>query len=333
MRKGRIKKPDHASRKMQNKSSRRPGFTALVKNYLLRHIQVMFYSIGQLSRTPFSSLMTCAVIGIALALPSTFFTLLNNVQTLSLGWDGNAQISLFMKYDISNSSAQKLATKLRMRPEIKTTEFISREQALEEFRAYSGFGEVLDVLEKNPLPAVIVVTPASTLDTPNHIESLLASLKNLRQVDLAQLDLEWVKRLHALLETGQRGVTILAILLGLSVLLVVGNTIRLGIENRRDEIIITKLIGGTNRFIRRPFLYTGIWYGLIGGLLAWSAVFITMMLLKAPINRLADLYYSQFTLALPSLENALLLLFTGALLGLAGSWIAVGRHLQDIEPA
>jgi len=254
------------------------------------------------------------------------------VQTLSLGWDGNAQISLFMKYDVSNSDAQNLATKLRMRPEIKTTDFISREQALEEFRTHSGFGDVLDVLEKNPLPAVIIVTPASTLDTPDRIASLLSSLKNMREVDLAQLDLEWVKRLHALLETGQRGITILAILLGLSVLLVVGNTIRLSIENRRNEIIVTKLIGGTNRFIRRPFLYTGIWYGLIGGLLAWSAVFITMMLLKAPINRLADLYYSQFTLVLPDLGNALFLLFLGALLGLAGSWIAVSRHLQDIEP-
>lgn len=330
MKPGRTKR--HASNKMQNKPGNRLKLTALIKNYFLRHIQVMFYSIGQLSRTPFSSLMTCAVIGIALALPSTFFTLLNNVQTLSLGWDGNAQISLFMKYDISNSDAQKLATKLRMRPEIKTTDFISREQALEEFRTHSGFGEVLDVLEKNPLPAVIVVTPASSLDTPDRIESLLSSLKNMREVDLAQLDLEWVKRLHALLETGQRGITILAILLGLSVLLVVGNTIRLSIENRRNEIIVTKLIGGTNRFIRRPFLYTGIWYGLIGGMLAWSAVFITMMLLKAPINRLADLYYSQFTLALPDFGNAVFLLFVGALLGLAGSWIAVGRHLQDIEP-
>ena len=332
MRRGRTKKPEHASRKMQNTSSRRPGLIALIKNYFLRHMQVMFYSIGQLSRTPFSSLMTSAVIGIALALPSAFFTLLDNVQTLSLGWDGNAQISLFMKYNVSNSDAQKLATKLRMRQEVKLTRFISREQALEEFRTHSGFGDVLDVLEKNPLPAVIVVVPATTLDTPDQIETLLTSLKNIPEVDLAQLDLEWVKRLHALLETAQRGITILAVLLGLSVLLVVGNTIRLGIENRRDEIVITKLIGATNRFIRRPFLYTGIWYGLIGGLLAWSAVFTTMMLLKAPVNRLADLYYSQFTLSLPGLENALLLVFSGVLLGLAGSWIAVGRHLQDIEP-
>ena len=308
------------------------GITGFIKNYFTRHLQVFFYSIGQLSRTPFASLMTCAVIGIALALPSAFFMLLHNAQTLSLGFDGNAQISLFMKHDVKNADAEKLALKLKARSDISKVDFISREQALEEFRNYSGFGEVLDVLDSNPLPAVLVIHPSTSLDTPEHLEKILIDLKALPQVDLAQLDLEWVKRLHALLQTAKRGVTILAFLLGLSVLLVVGNTIRLGIENRRDEIVITKLIGGTDRFIRRPFLYSGLWYGLIGGLLAWLAVFLTMMLLQTPINRLADLYYSQFSLSIPGMTSALTLIIVGALLGLFGSWIAVGRHLRDIEP-
>lgn len=302
------------------------------KVYLLQHLQVLFYSLGQLSRAPVSTLMTSAVIGIALSLPTAFYVLLQNVQTVSQDWDRGARISLFLKTSVTEPQAQAMASKLRAISDISAVTYISRSAALTEFRRSSGFGDAIDALEDNPLPAVLVVQPAKQLESAAAIEALLSRLRTYPEVDITQLDLEWVKRLYALVEIGQRGVIALAMLLALSVLLVVGNTIRLAIQNRRDEIVVTKLIGGTDSFIRRPFLYTGIWYGLVGGLLGWLAVSLTLELLAAPVNDLAGLYNSDFTLSGVDLITTGLLLLVSPLLGLLGSWLAVGRHLGDIEP-
>ena len=217
-------------------------------------------------------------------------------------------------------------------PEIATVNYISREQALVEFTRLSGFGEALKALDDNPLPSVVVVTPALLHTSPAAAEKLLSRLKTLNHVDLAQLDMQWIQRLYAIMDIIQRTVEVLTILLALGVILVVGNTIRLAIQNRRDEIVIIKLIGGTDTFIRRPFLYSGFWYGLLGGLVAFCFVAVSVASLSGPIEQLAGLYRSQFSLHGLDLGTTLTLAGASILLGLSGSWLAVGRHLREIEP-
>ena len=304
-----------------------------LRTYLLRHLQVFFYSLGVLSRSPFATLMTAAVIGIALALPSGLHVVLKNAQQLSGGWDGAAQISLFLNRSVEDDEAEKLATQIQKLPEVAGVTYISRRQALLEFQRLSGFGDALQALKDNPLPSVLVIRPASEASTPETTEALLQRLGAYPAVDLAQLDMQWVKRLYVIMELIRRGVVVLAILLAVAVLLVVGNTIRLAIQNRRDEIVVMKLIGGTDGFIRRPFLYTGFWYGLFGGLIAWVLVNLSLSILSDPVERLAGLYQSRFELSGLDLTSAIMLLGTSILLGLAGSWLAVGRHLRDIEPS
>lgn len=303
-----------------------------VNAYFTHHLWVAVSSLGQLWRTPFSTLMTAAVIGIALALPAGLHVLLQNVQQLATGWEGTAQISLFLKQDIAENHAHALADKVRGWKEVAEVRYISRAQALAEFRELSGFGDALDSLGENPLPAVLVIRPAAAHTEPARMELLLGRLRGLEAVELAQLDMDWVRRLNAIIEMGKRGVLVLSGLLALAILLVVGNTIRLTIFNRRQEIVVTKLIGATNGFIRRPFLYTGFWYGLMGAVLAWLLVGTLLGLLSGPVSRLSLLYNSGFSLGGPDLATTATLLGLGILLGLAGSWLAVGRHLQSIEP-
>ena len=304
-----------------------------VNAYFTHHLWVLVSSLGVLWRTPFATFMTAAVIGIALALPAGLHVLLQNVQQLSTGWEGTAQMSLFLKEDIPEKQIQSLAKKLRKWDGVAEVRYISRDQALAEFRELSGFGGALDSLNENPLPAVLLVRPTSEAAEPAQMELLLGKVKKLKPVDLAQLDMEWVRRLSGIIELGKRGVLLLASLLALAILLVVGNTIRLTILNRRDEIVVTKLIGATNTFIRRPFLYTGFWYGLMGAVLAWVLVGILLGLLSDPVNHLSFLYNSQFSLGGLDLETTAILLGSGILLGLLGSWLAVGKHLKAIEPS
>jgi len=319
-----------ASRKREKQVS--PNILTLVRSYLIRHIQVFFYSLGQLSRTPVSTLMTCMVIGIALALPTGLHVLLKNAQQLSGGWESTAQISVFLKKNIQSSQAKKLKSDIQAWPDVISIHYISREQALKEFQTLSGFGDALKALDANPLPSVLIVKPKLSKNSEQATQRLLNKLRNLPQTDKAQLDMQWVKRLYAIMNIVERGVQILGFLLALAVLLVVGNTIRLAIQNRRKEIVVMKLIGGTDAFIRRPFLYTGFWYGLFGGLIAWILVSFTMLTISSPIEKLTTLYQNPFELDNVSFLTTSILLLSSILLGLAGSWFAVGRHLREIEP-
>lgn len=301
--------------------------------WLIRHLQSLVYTLGQLFRVPGATAMTASVIGIALALPAGLYVLLENAQQLSRGWDGSAQISLFMHPSVTEADGEKAARRLRGRVEVASVDVISRTEALEEYRRLSGFSDVLKALgNENPLPVVLVLTPAPGHADPDTVRSLVDELGGRKDVDLAQYDLEWVKRLYAIMETLQRGVLLLAGLLALGVLLIVGNTIRLGIQNRREEIEIAKLFGATDAFIRRPFLYSGFWYGLLGGIIAWLLVVGAFSLLREPVMAVAALYHSDFVLVTLDFLSVVAVLSVGALLGLGGSWLAVGRHLGDIEP-
>lgn len=300
-----------------------------LRSYGRLHAQVMISSLGRLYRNPFSSLLTTAVVAIALALPSGLLVILDNLQRLNTSWDGSSSISLFMRQAIGDAQTDRLAQELEGWPRVSAVQIVHRDQALAEFRELSGFGEALNALEENPLPGVVVVRPASQ----ENIEVLLDDLGRLPEVELAQIDLQWVRRFGTLMEIGRRGILVVGALLGLAVLLIVGNTIRLDIQNRRDEIEVSKLIGGTDAFIRRPFLYIGFWYGLLGALLAWLLVSLGFALIDGPARRLAGLYDSSFLLSGLSWQAVGWLILTGIGLGLAGSWLAVGRHLDAIEPS
>jgi cell division transport system permease protein len=311
------------------KASTRQHF---LQSYFQHHRKVAKESLSRLLKQPIASLMTWAVIGIALALPTGLSVLLTNVQHMSSGWDGSAQITLFLKQGIAEDAAKQLASRLEKRSDVASIEFISKEQALDEFKAASGFGDVLNYLDGNPLPNVIVVKPSIALQDPTQASRLKDYLLGLPEVEKAELDLQWVKRLYSITQLLQRGVWMLTGLLAAAVLLVIGNTIRLAIENRRDEIVVVKLVGGTDAFVRRPFLYTGLWFGLGGGIVSWLLVGLTLWWLNGPVQRLSALYYSSFRLDGMDFSGVITLLIMSMLLGWAGAWLAVRRHLGDIEP-
>jgi cell division transport system permease protein len=306
------------------------GSQSRLKAWLRDHLRVAVTSLGRLYRNAGTSLMTAAVIGISLSLPAAMQVLIGNAQTLSGSWEGAARISLYLKTGIGDADARALADKLRSTDGVADVQYISADQALAEFKQLSGFGDAMAVLDKNPIPAVLVIHP--TDGSPEGAAALEHSLAGLPQVDQVRLDLQWLKRLSAILDIVRRVTEILAALLGLAVVLVVGNTIRLEIGGRRTEIEVSKLLGATDGFIRRPFLYHGAWYGLAGGLLACILVGVAVVLVEGPVGQLSGLYGSAFTLQGLGFGGTLALVGAGALLGWAGSWLAVARHLRAIEP-
>lgn len=304
-----------------------------VNIWLLQHAQACVFSIGQLFKNPINSLLTTAVVGIALALPGGFYLLLENCQRVAAGWDNSAQISLFLTLDISEERLIALADEIRQFQGIATVDYISPEAALLEYQQQSGFSDALSALEDNPLPAVLLLQPKLQELSNQESERLLQQLRAMPEVDIAQFDRQWIQRLFAIIDIVQRAVIILSILLAIAVLLIIGNTIRLAIYNRRNEIEVNKLFGATEAFIQRPFLYTGLFHGIGGGLLAWCLLSLSLLLLDSPVTRLAELYSSDFTLRGLSGSALLLLLASGAGLGLGGSWVSVKRHIKAIEPA
>ncbi|MBN2885970.1 MAG: ABC transporter permease [Chromatiaceae bacterium] len=298
--------------------------------WLAQHLASARDALCRLLRTPLPTAMTIAVIGISLALPAALYVLTGNLRLMVSNWDETAAISLFLRQEVDDATAATLAERLRERPELEAVRLIGREQALREFRELGGFEGAFDQLEDNPLPALLAIYPRNT--QPEDLERLSAALLELPEADFARMDSLWLQRLRAILALSQRAVFIFAALLGLGVLLIVGNTIRLEILNRRIDIEIMELVGATAAFVRRPFLYAGAWYGLLGGLGAWLLVTLLLSLLQGPVSRLAELYGASFRLA--GLDALALLLVVGGsvLLGLTGSWIAVERHLRGAHP-
>ncbi|CAA0080576.1 Cell division protein FtsX [BD1-7 clade bacterium] len=308
------------------------GVKARFQAYLKDHQRVMKESLKRLYRQPTNSMLTWCVIGIALALPVGLYLALGNIQALGQRFEGNAQISLFLDQKLTADAQQQLVDDLQQWQEIATVSLITKEQALEEFMTLSGYSDVLDRLDTNPLPAVIEISPIPLYNEPENAQKLLQRLQELPAVDMAQLDLAWVQRLAAMLKIGQRIALGLVILLSAGVLLIIGNTIRLEIESRRDEIIVAKLVGATDAFVRRPFLYTGLWYGTGGGAIATVIIAFGLSALNGPVAELAGLYESDHRLLGLNVSDVLSLWCMGAMLGLAGAWFSVTRHLSALEP-
>lgn len=311
----------------RNHRQRRPSV------WLQEHARAALGSLGRMWRNPVANGMTAAVIAIALALPASLWMLLQNVERATAGWDAGARVSVYLEPGLDTATVEEATDRIAKRDSVRILERISPDKALAEFRRLAGFDDALAALEGNPLPAVVVIEPATgTPRSASALKGLAGTLEAIDGVDRVQVDLEWVERLYALLDLIERGVGLFAVLLAAGVLLIVGNTIRLDILNRRQEIEVTKLIGASDAFIRRPFLYGGLWFGLFGALAAWLLLALTGFLLSGPTARLASAYGSGFRLSGLGGAESLGLLAGGVILGLLGSWLAVGRHLRAIEP-
>jgi cell division transport system permease protein len=303
-----------------------------IRAYFARHAQTLVGSLGRLVNHPFATLMTMGVVAVALALPLFLNLLLTNVRTATGNWNDAVDLSVYMDKKASAQRVAAVAKQLRQRADVAAVRIITAEQAMAAFRDDSGFGRALEALPDNPLPDTLVVTPTLAKSTPAGTDALKAAIAAMADVQTVQLDSEWVKRLHAMLEILRRVVALTGALLGAGVVLIVGNTIRLDILNRRTEIEVMKLVGASDGFARRPFLYSGIWYGLGGGLIALILVAVAAAVLAKPVDALAKLYGSQFHLQ--GLEVAAAMQVLGLAIGLAwfGSWLAATRHIRAIEP-
>ena len=299
--------------------------------WFLLHVSTCVGALGRLARQPFASLLTILVIAVTLALPAAMHLVIKNAQSISNNWENALDFSVYLKNNVTLNNANQLVELIKQRADVAQVTLISAQDALEEFKLASGFGNALDHLKTNPLPHTLVVRPSSA-NTERSLTLLHEELGNLPESDLVQIDTDWVQRFHAILDILRRAIAIGAGLLGVAIVVIIGNTIRLDIQNRSEEIEVTKLIGASNAFVRRPFLYSGLWYGLGGGLSALALVGYGLYALEQPVRRLAGLYNSTFTALELNLSESLIIVGIGVLLGLAGSWLAAARHMRRIEP-
>ncbi len=307
-------------------------FRGNVQAYFARHAQTLVGSLGRMVNQPFATLMTMGVVAVALALPLFLNLFLTNVRSATGNWNDAFDLSVYMDKRAGAVRTASVAKQLRQRGDVAAVRVITADQALAEFRNDSGFGKALDALSDNPLPDTLIVTPTPAASTPQGTAALKGAIAAMPDVQSVQLDTEWVKRLHAMLEIVRRVVLLTGGLLGAGVVLIVGNTIRLDILNRRTEIEVMKLVGASDGFARRPFLYSGIWYGLGGGLMALTLVALAAVILAKPVESLAKLYGSQFRLHGLGFTTGVLVLALATCLAWLGSWLAATRHIRGIEP-
>jgi cell division transport system permease protein len=303
-----------------------------VSSYGTRHLQALFGALGRLARAPLATLLTLIVIGVALALPAGLALMVNNLRGATGDLASAVDFTVHFKVGTAIERVQQVAKSARERPDVEAVTVTTADEALEEFKRASGFGDALAALKDNPLPHHLTVRPAQGSSGPTEVESLRRYFAAFPEVDIVQLDLDWVRRLHSLLDLLRRTLWVVMTVLGLGVLAVIGNTIRLEIQQRRPEIEVTKLVGGSNAFVRRPFLYTGLFFGLGGALLAAAIVTGGMAYLDQAVGELSAQYGGRFQLDGLGTRGLGILAATGAGLGWFGALISTGRHLRAIEP-
>jgi cell division transport system permease protein len=298
--------------------------------WLSHHFHALAGAIKRLTRTPVGSLLSIAVIGIAFSLPAGIYVLLENLQSLSGQFSGAPQLSLFLKLDADSEAVAELESRLKQHPDVARFTFVPKGAALEQLKQSNDWGDVMDGLERNPLPDAFILSTRNI--SPERLEALGTELMKLPQIEHAQLDSAWAKRLDALLKLGRAGVLVLAALLSFSLVAVAFNTIRLQIMTMRDEIEVSRLIGATRGFIRRPFLYFGAIQGAVGGAAAWLIISWGIHMADEQLKHLMNLYEVNFRLYHLSLQDSLSLLLLSALLGWIGAWLSVTYQLGRIEP-
>ncbi|MFT7389392.1 MAG: cell division transport system permease protein [Candidatus Endobugula sp.] len=300
--------------------------------WLAHHRFSCIDSLQRLLATPWQSMLTGLVVAIALVLPALLYLAFDNIRPVGEQWQSHKQISLYIQPKAQSLAVEKLRQRLAKSTAIANVKMITPDMAKQDFLQYSGLGSVLSSLDSNPLPYVLTVQAAETQNTPRQLEDLLSRLAVEPLVESAQLDMQWLRRLQEMMDLAQRVVLSLAALLAVGVVLIIGNTIRLSIENRRNEIVVIKMVGGTDGFVKRPFLYSGFWYGVVGAILALLLLGIAELWLSVPIQRLAILYDSEYTLSLISLNISGIVVIAACALGWVGAWLSVSRQLKQIEP-
>jgi len=294
-----------------------------------QHLYGLFSSLGRLGGRPGATLLTVLVIGIALALPLLFQVVLDNARGFSAGLREAREITVFLKPAETTVAARAFAAELVRDKAVAAADVRSSEQGLAEFRDLSGFAQALDVLEHNPLPNVLVLTPLANIEAA---EALPERLRADARVDMVQYDTLWRQRLTAILGFGERVMLAMVALLALGTLLVVGNTVRMDIHGRAEEIAVMQLIGAGDGFVRRPFLYAGLWYGLLGGMIAVLIVGAMALGVRGPLEDLLASYGNRFDGHGLKASAALTTIAASVVLGLAGAWIACTRHLRAGRP-
>ncbi len=301
-----------------------------MRAWLAHNLHSLRAALDGLRNAPLANLFTVLVIGIALSLPTGLYLALSNLQQIAGDIGSQAELSVFLKAGTEDAEGRKLAEALAAREDIQTARFVDRKEGLERLQQ-AGLGDISAGLPDNPLPHAILLTPREV--APEVLEALAADLGKMDAVDRVSLDAEWVKRLAALMRLGEDLVGMLAVLLGLALAAITGNTIRLQIYARREEIEVARLIGATDRFIRRPFLYYGALQGLAGGLAAWFIVSLAVIALQDSAAQLATSYGSRYFISALSLSDSGLLLSASTLLGFAGAYFAVSQALRQIDTA
>lgn len=303
-----------------------------MSTWLARHLQALLSAAGHLARAPLATALTVLVMALAMALPQGLLTLVAAARQATGDFTGAITVSAYLKPEVAAAKAQQLARAAEARSGVAKVQLVTADQALAQFRKDSGFGAALDALQNNPLPHMLLITPDGAHADPASLENLRNFVAAWPEVDQVLLDSDWVTRFNAILAVLRVVLAVAAALLGTAVVAVVGNTVRLEIQNRRVEIEVIKLVGGSNAFVRRPFLYTGALYGACGGLLAWALVAACLAVLRAPVAALAGSYGSTFQLRGGDLGALGDLVAAGAILGWLGAWLAAARHLAQIEP-
>lgn len=319
-------KPEARAKPAAAERTRSGGIGSRLRAWREQHLYSLVSSLGRLAARPVATGLTVGVMAIALALPLGLGLALGNVERFSGSVTESREIGVFLRQEVSPEQARELATGIGARADVSGVSVRTPDEGLAEFRAMSDLAGALDVLEENPLPTVLVVQPSGDGD------ALAADLRQLPQADIVQHDAAWRQRLSAWLAFGERVVQVVAVLLGLGVLLVVGNTVRLDIGARSEEIAVLQHLGATDAFVRRPFLYLGAWYGLAAGLLAGLLLLAAGMLMQGRLSALVASYGTQFDLAGPGLRGSLLLLAGSATMGWLGAWLATGHHLRRTRP-
>jgi len=283
-------------------------------------------SLRQLARRPLGSALTVAVMGLALALPLAFYLLLTNLQHLATALGDSQSVSVFLKSGVAADGADRLAVRLRARADVAGVTIRTPQQGLAELAAMQGFGDAIQSLPDNPLPFVLLVEPRAGADRVQ-VATMVAAVRALPDVDLVQDNGQWRARLDALIALGRRVTLLLAALLGAAAVLVIGNTVRLDLRSRGDEIAVQRLIGASAAFVRRPYLYEGAWYGLAAGVVAILLVLLLEAVLAAPVRDLVASYAGRLHFGGLSWVTRGTALAIAVALGWVGAWIASGRHL------
>ncbi len=305
---------------------------ARVRALLAYHVQAALTSFNSLCHKPLATIMTVLVIAITLALPALFWVMTDNMEQLTLNWQRGGHISLYLKSTLSAEDELALILRVRGTAGVGHATLKSSAEGLAELQQQEGMQDILRYLPENPLPTVIDVIPSLDANTPNTLQQLFFQLKSFPQVEHAKLDMQWVNRLHAVLGFTAKLAQGLMILLALAVVLIIGNTLRLAIHNRHEEIQVLKLIGAKDSYIVRPFLYSGIWYGLAGAIFAVLLVNIFMLSLTLVVNQLAAAYQMHYSLVGLSVRQITLLILSAIVLGWLGACVSVKRQLTAIEP-